>query len=66
MRRLEVLRDRGEMLAEARAFFAQRGVLEVDCPLMNLKADICAHIDLITATYRRAKPVTCILRLSTG
>lgn len=62
MGRLENLRDRGEMLAKARAFFAQRGVLEVDCPAMNRRADIAAHIDLITATYQKSE--TCYLHPS--
>jgi lysyl-tRNA synthetase class 2 len=45
------LRDRAFMLKEARAFFEQRGIIEVDCPLLTAQASIDAHIDLIPATY---------------
>jgi lysyl-tRNA synthetase class 2 len=47
--RLAILRDRAEMLASARSFFSQRGILEVDCPLLSSAASVDAHIDLITA-----------------
>ena len=46
--RLDILRDRSRMLAEARNFFNQRNILEVDCPLITEAASIDAHIDLIT------------------
>jgi lysyl-tRNA synthetase class 2 len=49
--RLEILRDRAKMLSLARGFFASRGVLEVDCPLLTKYASIDAHIDLIPAHY---------------
>ncbi len=45
--KLQVLRDRGHMLARAREFFRQRNVLEVDCPLITQAASVDAHIDLI-------------------
>lgn len=35
------------MLSEARKFFAERHVLEVDCPLITQAASVDAHIDLI-------------------
>ena len=35
------------MLAQARRFFHDRGVLEVDCPLITQAASVDAHIDLI-------------------
>ncbi len=47
--RLDILRDRGAMLAAARAFFAQRGVLEVDVPILSTRASVDPHIDLIEA-----------------
>lgn len=43
------LHDRAAMLAKARAFFAERGVCEVDCPLLSASAAVDAHIDLIPA-----------------
>jgi lysyl-tRNA synthetase class 2 len=36
------------LLAEARAFFASRGILEVDCPCLTTGAPVDAHIDLLT------------------
>lgn len=48
-KRLTILRDRAHMLATARAFFHERGVFEVDCPLLSASASIDAHIDLIPA-----------------
>lgn len=45
--RLEILRDRAEMLARCRAFFAERGVLEVDTPILSRAGAIDLHIDLI-------------------
>lgn len=39
------------MLAAARAFFAARGIIEVDCPILTQGASIDAHIDLIPAEY---------------
>jgi lysyl-tRNA synthetase class 2 len=49
--RLTILRDRAHMLAEARSFFKERGVIEVDCPLLTQKASVDAHIDLIPALF---------------
>lgn len=45
------LRDRGFMLKQARAFFDERHILEVDCPLLTAEASVDAHIDLIPAIY---------------
>ncbi len=45
--KLNLLRDRAQMLAAARSFFAERHVLEVDCPLITRQASVDAHIDLI-------------------
>lgn len=47
--KIEVLRDRAEMLAKARAFFAERGILEVDCCSLNPHAAIDSNIDVIPA-----------------
>lgn len=44
-----VLRDRAEILKKARAFFSERGLLEVDCPIISSSASVDAHIDLIPA-----------------
>ncbi len=45
--RNSILRDRAAMLAQARKFFHERGVLEVDCPLITAAASVDLHIDLI-------------------
>lgn len=49
--RIELLKDRARMLAEARHFFSERGVLEVDCPLLTSNASVDLHIDLISALF---------------
>ena len=49
--RLLHLRDRAHMLSQARVFFATRGVLEVDCPILSRGAAIDVNIDLISAFY---------------
>lgn len=46
-KRLEVLKDRAVMMGKVRAFFNQRGIIEVDCPLLSASASVDAHIDLI-------------------
>jgi elongation factor P--(R)-beta-lysine ligase len=45
--RVEMLRERAHMLNAVRQFFAQRGVLEVDVPVLYRGAPIDAHIDLV-------------------
>lgn len=45
--KLSVLRDRSRMLTAARSFFAERGLIEVDCPIISTAASVDAHIDLI-------------------
>lgn len=47
--RLDVLRDRANCLAKARTFFAKRGVLEVDVPILSQAGSVDVHIDLIEA-----------------
>ncbi len=46
------LRRRAEMLARAREFFAARGVLEVDTPLLGEGVVVEAHIDPIRCAVR--------------
>lgn len=45
--RISILRDRAEMFQAIRHFFAERGVIETDCPLISSSASVDAHIDLI-------------------
>lgn len=50
-KQIAILRDRAHMLESARLFFKERGVIEVDCPLLTEKASVDVHIDLIPALY---------------
>jgi len=43
------LNDRAKMLAQARQFFADRSIMEVDCAALSPYASIDRHIDLIEA-----------------
>lgn len=45
--KLAFLRDRGAMLHTSRAFFAQRNILEVDCPALSSSAPIDLHIEVM-------------------
>lgn len=45
----KLLKDRARMLKEAREFFFQRNVLEVDCGALVKRAPIDANIDVISA-----------------
>lgn len=45
------------MLKKARLFFDQRGVLEVDCPILSKFAAIDANIDLIEGKYLSSEDV---------
>lgn len=47
MKRIPILKDRGQMLAKVRAFFAERNVCEVDCPILSASASVDTNIDLI-------------------
>jgi elongation factor P--(R)-beta-lysine ligase len=49
--KIEILKDRAEMLAKARRFFLERNIVEVDCPLITAGASIDAHIDLIPVIH---------------
>lgn len=53
--RVARLRDRAFMLKRARDFFAERQVLEVDCPILSAQASVDPNIDLITALYCQTK-----------
>jgi elongation factor P--beta-lysine ligase len=46
---LEALRDRALLLKMARAFFEERGILEVDCCALGPHAAIDSNIDVISA-----------------
>lgn len=50
-RQLSTLRDRAQMLAEARRFFAERGVMEVDCPILGRSASVDENIDLLSTRF---------------
>ncbi len=62
MERIATLHDRALMLANTRAFFTERGVIEVDCPILSLAANIETHIDIIPACYNQKD--TCYLHPS--
>lgn len=62
MTKISILHDRAAMLARARAFFADRNVTEVDCPILSQRACVDAHIDLIPAIYANQK--TCYMHSS--
>lgn len=46
---LDLLRERAFMLQRARAFFAERNILEIDCCALRPRAPIDANIDVIDA-----------------
>lgn len=45
--RKKILQTRAQLFERARAFFSQRGVLEVDCPALSCGAPIDVHIDVM-------------------
>ena len=49
--KIKRLYDRAILLKEARRFFDQRSITEVDCPLLTRQASVDTHIDLIPAYY---------------
>ena len=50
---LDTLRARAQLFAQIRAFFAQRGVLEVDTPVLSAHATVDVHIDSLRTTDAR-------------
>jgi len=50
---LQTLRARAELLARMRTFFAARGVLEVDTPVLSAHGTVDAHIDSLGAAGGR-------------
>ena len=43
------------MLARSRAFFAERAVLEVDCPALSLSANLDTHIDVMEVQVKEGQ-----------
>lgn len=50
--KIPFLIDRAQMLQKVRAFFAQRNVMEVDCPALSQSASIDLHIDVMTVALK--------------
>jgi lysyl-tRNA synthetase class 2 len=48
--KIDRLKDRALMLSDARLFFQQRNILEVDVPVMSTSAPIDPYIDLVVGT----------------
>lgn len=67
--KLARLQDRAQCLGKVRQFFAHRGVVEVDTPLLSPTAPIDPYIDLVTATcmgkpaYLHSSPEYAMKRL---
>ena len=67
--KLHNLKVRAELLKRARAFFDERQILEMDCPMLLQAASIDAHIDLISCPtenqirYLHTSPEYCMKRL---
>lgn len=53
--RQKLLQDRAYMLQQARAFFYVRGVLELDCPILNATCNIDDYIDPIKVSFCHTK-----------
>lgn len=45
------LQDRALMFKAVRLFFDQRGITEVDCPILSAQASVDTHIDLMSTLY---------------
>lgn len=48
--RIEILKDRSQMLAASREYFSKKNILEVDCPALSIGAPIDRHIDVMAVT----------------
>jgi elongation factor P--(R)-beta-lysine ligase len=57
LKRTSILRDRAFMMNKARSFFHERGLFEVDVPILSKRASVDAHIDLISARYGHKKEI---------
>lgn len=61
------IQDRAAMLARARHFFAEKNILEIDCPALVRKAPIDSHIDVIAtdqdASFLHTSPEYALKRL---
>lgn len=53
--KIDLLKDRAQMLREARAFFFARAVLEVDCPALSHASSIDEHIDVIHVELQKGE-----------
>jgi elongation factor P--(R)-beta-lysine ligase len=53
--KIPFLIDRALMLQKARAFFAKRNVMEVDCPALSQSAPIDLHIDVMKVALKNAQ-----------
>ena len=62
---LELLRKRAALLQNIRCFFTERGVLEVETPLMCSAIGTDPHLDFFTTTYQcKPKQLTLFLQTS--
>lgn len=48
--KLQILRDRAQMFAQARNFFAEKGVVEVDVPILSKGAPVDTYIDVMSTS----------------
>lgn len=53
--KVKLLQDRAYMLKKVRTFFEERGVLELDCPILNASCNIDDFIDPISVNYCETK-----------
>ncbi len=50
---LEALRFRADALRKLRGFFAERGVLEIETPILSRGVSLDCHIDVFSASFHR-------------
>ncbi len=53
--KISILKDRAALLGKARAFFAERGVIEVDCPALSHASPIDLHIDVMAVAVNKTE-----------